>query len=220
MYDNLGGNPVIPAADLLDMQSPANRSGVGNARRGSVPQVIGKAPGLVAWRDAGNGDLSMVFALGANPSDGWREADGSATRTPNNLSTLATVDGDHATYDPVTGVLEALTVDQDTEAVATAMSAGKYLISGLYAANGTLDPKAYSAVKVTVTTSVSGSTESYILDKNVVSGPTLDDAVAWSVVVTLPVAEDITISAQVVDEAGDLVATGEVIFTLNPMQSV
>lgn len=86
-YTTLGGKTVIPAADLLDLQSPANRPGNGNARVGSVPQTIGKRPGMLAWRDAGSGALSLVFATGGKSSSAWREADGSSSRTPTNLAT-------------------------------------------------------------------------------------------------------------------------------------
>jgi hypothetical protein len=41
-YTNLGGKPVIPAADLLNLQSEANKPGVGAARVGATPHALGK----------------------------------------------------------------------------------------------------------------------------------------------------------------------------------
>lgn len=77
-YPKLGDFTVVPAADLISLTSPANvRS---PARLGD--QGFGKRAGMVVLRDAGSGDLRMVFATGDAPDAVWKVVDNSATYTP------------------------------------------------------------------------------------------------------------------------------------------
>lgn len=79
-YSLLGLYPIIPAADLTSLTSPANRS-KGTAVT-AYDGPIGKHAGMLAIRDAGGGDLRMVFATGSAPADVWKVVDNSATYTP------------------------------------------------------------------------------------------------------------------------------------------
>lgn len=77
-YPKLGDFTVVPAADLISLTSAANRKSP--ARLGD--QGFGKKAGMRVIRDAGGGDLRIVFATGAAPSDVWKVVDNSATYTP------------------------------------------------------------------------------------------------------------------------------------------
>lgn len=77
-YPKLGRYTVIPAADLLNIASSANVRGP--ARLGDAG--FGKRAGIEVLRDAGGGDLRVVFATGDAPSAPWKVVDNSATYTP------------------------------------------------------------------------------------------------------------------------------------------
>lgn len=214
-YPQLDGKPIIPAADLLDMQSSANRPGVGNSRVGSVPSILGKTGGLLAFRDAGSGNLSLVFALGANPSDGWREADGNATRTPLNIGAFTPAAG--CSYS--SGLLTADGVDDPTATTTiTALAAGTYNISGVATAEGTLAD--HDAPKLVVT----GATDGVKLTKifrgkfHPTAAENATDREAFSYDFTLAVAQNVTITLSCVNEAGALEA-GSSYIVINPLQS-
>lgn len=77
-YPHFGPFPVIPAADLLDIDSPANAKSA--ARHGDAG--IGKYAGMIVVRDAGSNDYRLVMAMGATPASVWRVVDGSTNYTP------------------------------------------------------------------------------------------------------------------------------------------
>lgn len=77
-YAQLGNLTVIPSADLTNIASPANIKSA--SRLGDAG--IGKRAGMIAVRDAGGGDLRLVFATGDLPEDVWKVVDNSATYTP------------------------------------------------------------------------------------------------------------------------------------------
>ena len=77
-YAKLGALTVIPSADLTNIASAANVKSP--ARLGDAG--FGKRAGMIAVRDAGSGDLRLVFATGSAPADTWKVVDNSATYTP------------------------------------------------------------------------------------------------------------------------------------------
>lgn len=77
-YPKLGDLTVVPSADLINIDSPANVKSP--ARLGD--QGFGKRAGMIVVRDAGSGDLRLVFATGSAPSAVWKVVDNSATYTP------------------------------------------------------------------------------------------------------------------------------------------
>ena len=77
-YSRLGKLTVIPSAHLTDKDSAANARSP--ARRGD--SGFGKRAGMICVRDAGSGDLRLVFATGDAPTDPWKVVDNSATYTP------------------------------------------------------------------------------------------------------------------------------------------
>lgn len=77
-YSKLGDLTVVPSADLISLTSAANRKSP--ARLGD--QGFGKRAGMIVVRDAGGGDLRLVFATGSAPADVWKVVDNSATYTP------------------------------------------------------------------------------------------------------------------------------------------
>lgn len=77
-YTKMGNLTIVPAADLIDVTSPANVKSA--ARLGDAG--FGKAAGMIVVRDAGGGDYRLVFATGAEPDDVWKVVDNSATYTP------------------------------------------------------------------------------------------------------------------------------------------
>lgn len=77
-YPKLGDLTVVPSADLTDIDSPANAKSP--ARLGDTG--FGKKAGMIVVRDAGGGDLRLVFATGSAAADTWKVVDNSATYTP------------------------------------------------------------------------------------------------------------------------------------------
>lgn len=77
-YTKLGDLTVVPSADLTDVDAPCNAKSP--ARLGD--QGFGKRAGMIVVRDAGSGDLRLVFATGSAPTDTWKVVDNSATYTP------------------------------------------------------------------------------------------------------------------------------------------
>lgn len=216
MYTNLGGLPVIPAADLLNMQSSANKPGVGNSRIGSSPYVMGKEGGDLAFRDAGSGALSLVFATGSLPSSAWRAADGSASYTPLNLSTFTPAAG--CTY--AAGLLTADGVDDPTATqTITSLAAGTYIVSGEAACEG---PSAadVDAPKLVIT----GATDGVLLSKvftaarHATAAESASPKEAFAYSFTLTVAQNVTVALSNVNEAGSLEA-GSSYILLNPLEA-
>lgn len=214
MYTLLGTYPVIPAAELLDMQSAANRPGVGNSRTGSVPQILGKRGGLMAMRDSSG--YSMVMALGAKSSDGWRVVDGSATYTPVNVVPAASgwTIGADSTY-----AANLLTTDAGNDAAGRAfqtiaLKAGTYRMTVTMAGEG--DDEDYEVPRLRIksgsVTAGVGATD--VVDAIVGSAEFLHATAAESlatkqekeVVFTLASDLSVTFTIDVVDEAGALVA--------------
>lgn len=77
-YAKLGDLTVVPSADLTNIASPANAKSP--ARVGDAG--FGKKEGMIVVRDAGAGDLRLVFATGSTPAATWKVVDNSATYTP------------------------------------------------------------------------------------------------------------------------------------------
>ena len=217
-YSKLGTLPIIPAADLLDMQSAANIKGVGASRIGDSPNPLGKVAGMLAMRDAGSSNYSMVFATGGNPSDVWRAADGSASYTPLNLSTWTV--GGNSTYSA-----GLLTTDGSNGAAGrvvqtiTGLAAGKYIVTGTSAAEGTVSN--HTAPRLAITGSVTGALVTKIFrtyfDATAAENATVKEAFAYEL--TVPTAENVTFTMDIVDEADALIA-GSAYITLNALESI
>ena len=77
-YSKLGDLTVVPSADLTSAASAINARSP--ARLGDTG--VGKRGGMIVIRDAGGGDLRLVFATGDAPTDTWKVVDNSATYTP------------------------------------------------------------------------------------------------------------------------------------------
>lgn len=77
-YPKLGNFSIVPSADLTSATSAANAKSP--ARLGDAG--FGKQAGLIVVRDAGGGDLRLVFAHGSAATDKWEVLDGSAEYTP------------------------------------------------------------------------------------------------------------------------------------------
>jgi len=77
-YPKLGDLTVIPSADLTSLTSAANAKSPG--RLGDAG--FGKKAGMICVRDAGSGDVRLVFATGSAAADVWKVVDNSATYTP------------------------------------------------------------------------------------------------------------------------------------------
>jgi hypothetical protein len=216
MYTSLGNYPIIPAADLLDLQSAANRPGNGNSRVGSVPYILGKVASQFAWRDAGSSAYSLVFATGALSSSKWRLCDGSADYTPVNISTWTV--GADSSYSS-----SLLTTDAGNDAAGRAsqsmtLTAGTYVIRGTSTAEGTLAN--HAAPRIRVGTSV---TNGDLLTKILrdayhataaESGTHAEFATEFVVATT----GTIYITLDVVDEDGVFVA-GSAYVSLSPLES-
>jgi len=218
MYTNLGNLPVIVAADLLDLQSSANKLGSGNSRIGSSPYVLGKRPGMLAWRDAGSGALSLVFCLGALSSSAWELADGSATYTPTNLGSFT----DGADTDYADGLLT--TDGGDDAAGRTAqsltLSAGVYIVSGTAAIEG--DDEAHTAPRIRIGTSAAGTQiASKVVGRGAADESAAEDATpkdTFQFKITVASTATIHFVLDVVDE-DDAIAAGSAFITLNPLES-
>lgn len=223
MYPTLDGLPVIPSADLLVMHSEANRPGVGAARTGSTPRALGKRPGMEAWRDAGSGALSLVFATGAKTSDGWRACDGSTSYTPVNINPLAagyTIGAD-CTY--VSGLL---TSDGGNDAAgrcvqSVTLTAGKYRLSGTAAYEGTRFDHVTPLIRI-------GTAADAIEYGQVIVGRTAGHTTAaedanpketFSIDFEKPTDGATVFTLRLVDEAGALIA-GSAFIRLNPLEAI
>lgn len=214
-YTNLGGKPVIPAADLINLQSEANKPGVGAARVGATPHALGKRPGLMAWRDAGA--LSLVFSKGGNSAAAWRAADGSADYTPLNIGAFTPSAG--CTYS--NGLLTADGVDDPTATqTITALAAGTYVISGSAACEGPTDADVDKPLL-----KVTGATDGLLINKSfsgarhataAESAPVKEQ---FSYTFTLTVAQNVVITISNVNEAGALEA-GSSYIVLNPLEAL
>lgn len=224
-YTNLGGKPVIPAADLLNLQSEANKPGVGAARVGATPHALGKRPGLMAWRDAGGGDLSMVFSTGGKTSSAWVRADGGATYTPANI--VAFDVGADSTYS--NGLL---TTDGGTDAAGqlievVELAAGKYFFSGLAAGEGTVgETPNFTAPRVRVGTGASGSgpfttriTKVFKSNIHPTAAESQDPKEEVGFTLTLTEPRFVHILIDIVDEA-NAVSAGSAYITLNPIEAI
>lgn len=220
MYTNLGGKPVIPAADLLDLQSEANRPGVGQARTGSSPAALGKRPGLRAWCDTGSGNLSLIFATGGKSSDAWREADGSASRLPVNLGAF-TVGGD-STYSA-----NLLTTDGGNDALgrmtqSMTLSAGKYFVSGVAASEGA-SSASYKAARIRVGTDTSSNIASIaskvvgVTQRHTTAAEDQSPKEDFGFIITVASTGTIHFTVDVVDQAG-AIAAGSAFISLLPLE--
>jgi hypothetical protein len=215
MYTLLGSYPVIPAAELLDLQSAANRPGVGNSRTGSVPQILGKKAGLLALRDSSG--VSLVFALGDKSSDGWRVVDGSATYSPVNVNPAAggfTIGAD-STY-----AANLLTTDAGNDVAGRAfqtiaLKAGKYRMVATIAGEGASDEDYVTArlrIKSGAVTAGVGATDvvTQIVGSNEFIHATAAESLATKqekeIIFTLATDLSVTFTIDVVDEAGALAA--------------
>lgn len=215
MYDTLGDYPIIPAADLLNLQSAANQFGVGNARIGSNPSVLGKTPGLLAWRDAGAGALSLVFSAGADSSSVWRAADGSASYTPVNLSTWTPAAG--CTYS--SGLLTADGVDNPTASQVVALKAGSYFVSGEAACEGPTSGD-YDAPLLEITGATDGALHSkvYSAARHPTAAEDADPKQDFGFIITLTADQNVTFKVSNVNEAGSLEA-GSSYILLNALEA-
>jgi len=216
MYTRLGSHPIIAAADLLDLQSSANHAGNGNARIGSTPYVMGKRAGMFAWRDAGAGALSLVFASGAASSDFWRACDGSASYTPVNISTWTV--GADSTYSS-----SLLTTDAGDDAAGRAtqsmsLTAGTYVLSGTSTAEGTILDHAAPRIRVGTSATNGDLLTKIFRDAYHATAAESGTHAAFSTTFTVASAATIHFTIDVVDEAGALVA-GSAYLTISPLEA-
>ena len=214
-YPTHGGWPVIPAADLINLRSNANM--LGDSRVGASP-VLGKRPGMNAWRDGGSSAYIWVFSTGGKTSDAWRACDGSASYTPLNLSTWTV--GADSTYS--SGLL---TTDGGNDAAGrvaqtiTALAAGTYIVSGSAAAEGVVANHVAPRLRVT------GSVTSSIITKvfRTVLHPTAAESASpkesFAFAITVPSAQNVTFTFDVVDE-DDVLAAGSSYITFNPLEAI
>jgi hypothetical protein len=215
-YTSLGNIPIIPAADLLDLQSQANKPGNGSARVGEASPVLGKKAGQLAFRDAGSSAYSLVFALGANSYDAWELCDGSATYTPVNLGSWTV--GADSTYSA-----GLITTDAGDDAAGRAtqsitLTAGEYVLSGTAAAEGTLGSHVAPRIRVGTTVS-NGDILTDIFETNI--GTVAEDVSPKeevNQVITVATTGTVHFTIDVVDEAGAL-AAGSAFLSLNLLQS-
>lgn len=214
-YTQLGGKPVVLAADLLNLQAGANKLNVGDCRTGSSPSAIGKKPGLMVWRDAGAGALSLVFATGGLTSSEWRAADGSASYVPVNISTWTVAAG--CTYSA--GLLTADGVDNPTASQVIALKAGTYFLSGTAACEGA-SAGDVDAPKMTVTGATDGAliTKTYTASRHATAAESADPKETIGETFTLTVDQNVTIALSNVNEAGSLEA-GSSFILLNPLEA-
>lgn len=219
-YSTLGNLPVIPAADLIDLQSNANKPCVGNTRVGAVPSVLGKRPGMRAFRDAGAGALSLVFATGGKSSDAWREADGSASRTPTNLGAFT----DGADTDYAAGLL---TTDGGNDAAgrtaqSLTLTAGTYLVSGTAAVEGA-SASDYTAPRIRVGTGAGGSQIASkvvgVTARHATAAESADPKEDFAFTIVVGTTGTVYFTLDVVDEAGAL-AAGSAYITLNALEAL
>ncbi len=219
MYNKIGNYPLIPAADLINLQSPANTKGVGNSRIGSSPYVLGKRGGMVAIRDAGSSVYAFVFATGDKTSDAWETVDGATTYTPLNIG--AFTNGADTTY--ADGLL---TTDGGNDAAGrttqtiTSLQAGKYYVSGTYAAEGSASD--YVTPRLKITGATDGNYYNRALGKAAIHATAAESAnpkADFGFEITLTVAQDVVITLDIVDEA-NVLAAGSAFITLNPLESV
>lgn len=220
MYPKFGDYPVVPAADFLDMQSSINRVGRGSARIGDSPFTTGKQGGFIAIRDAGASAYSFVFAQGDNTSSAWKVVDNSATYTPLNLTSSYTVGAD-STY--AAGLLTTDGGNDDAGRVSqtiTSLPAGKYRVSGSFAAEGSASDYVQPRLKV------AGATDGDYYNKGLgkdfrhaTAAESADPKGTFSFDITLTVAQNVVFTLDLIDEAAALVA-GSAYITLNALEAV
>lgn len=217
MYTSMGGFPIIPAADLLDLQSAANIKSFGNSRVGT-PYAVGKKGGLNAWRDAGSGAYSWVFSTGDDSSSAWRACDGSASYTPVNLSTW-TVGGD-STYSA-----GLLTTDAGDDAAGRAtqsmtLTAGRYVLKGTAAIEGSAVD--YVAPRIRIGTSATNGdilTDIFLAARHNTAAESADPKEEINQYFTVAVTGTVHFTVDLVDETGTLVA-GSAFILLSPIEAV
>lgn len=207
---------TILAADLLNMQSPANRHGYGNVRRGATPELLGKYAGKIAIRDAGSGDHRIVIATGPKPSDRWFCVDGSASYVPLNMGAFTPAAG--CSYS--NGLLTADGVDNPTATqTITALAAGTYYISGVAAAEGPL-PTDLRKPRLIVSGATDGTllTKYYSAARHATAAESATNKEIFGDSFTLTVAQNVTIGISVVDEDNAL-ASGSAYILFNPLEA-
>lgn len=214
-YPTHGGWPVIPAADLINLRSDANMSG--DTRVGSSG-VLGKRPGMNAWRDGGSDAYIWVFSTGGKSSSAWRACDGSASYTPLNLSTWTV--GADTTY--TSGLL---TTDGGNDAAGrvaqtiASLPAGTYIVSGSAAGEGVVVN--HVAPRLRITGSVTATISTKILRTNLhpTAAENADPKESFAFAITIPSAQDVTFTLDVVDE-NDAIVAGSSFVTLNPLEAI
>lgn len=214
-YSTMGGMPIILAADLLDLQSAANRGGDTRIGTGSV---LGKKPGTNAWRDAGSGAYSWVFSMGGNSSDAWRACDGSASYTPTNLSTWTV--GADSTYSA-----GLLTTDAGDDAAGRAtqsltLTAGRYVLKGTAAIEGSAVD--YVAPRIRIgTTATNGSilSDIFLAARHATAAESASPFETINQIITVAATGTIHFTVDLVDEAGVLVA-GSAFISLSALEAI
>lgn len=212
MYSTLGGKPVIPEADALNLQSAANKGGDTRVPYSS----IGKRPGMLVWISSGGTNNILAFATGGKSSDKWQLADGNGDYVPTNISGFTPAAG--CTYS--SGLLTADGTDDPTASQVVALKAGKYYISGTAACEG---PSAadIDAPKLVVEGATDGVllTKTFTEARHATAAESASPKQSWGYSFTLTVDQNVTIEISNVNESGALEA-GSSYITFNPLEAI
>ena len=212
-FDKLGGLTIVDQADVLDLQSAVNRKG--DTRVGG--DAIGKRGGLeVLVRLTSGSTLTKAFALGPLSSDAFRTVDGSANFTPVNLVAFTPAAGCTHTA----GLLTADGVDDPTATQDVVLKAGKYRLTGLATAEGTVGTHDKPLMVITGATDGVLSSADYSASLHATAAEDQLDSARESIEVIFELTVDQTVTFDIsnVSEA-DVLQAGSSYIALDPLEA-
>lgn len=157
-YTRLGAYPIVPEAELTNLASAANKPGDNRVGGDSGGKYKGKK---VLVQLTSDGTLKEAYAVDKLSSSAWNIVDGSASIVPVNILSagggIAWTVSAGCTY--TAGLLTADGVDDPTASQTVTLKAGKYVIQGTAAYEGTTSD--YDAPRLRV----SGATDGALITK-------------------------------------------------------
>lgn len=215
-YPTFGSYPLVPQADLTNLQSKINKNG--DTRLGG--DGSGKRAGMEIYVDEGSDVYSKAVAKGELSSDKWMDMDGGTQGLPVNLldsgGGAGWTESTGCTY--ASGLLTADGVDDPTTTQTVALKAGSYILTGEAAAEGTTSD--YDAPRLEIDGATDGSLVSEIFTGAIhaTAAESADPKEAFTVEFTLTVDQNVVFDLSNVNEAGALEA-GSSYIVLNTLEA-
>jgi len=215
-YPTFGSFPLVPQADVLDLQAQININSDTRVGGGGS----GKRAGQVIMVDEGSDVYSWAAAFGALSSDKWIDAQGATAFLPVNLLNSGGGAGwtESAGCTYAAGLLTADGTDDPTTTQVVALEAGTYRLTGTAAYEGTATD--YDAPQLEIDGATDGSLHSEIFTGalHATAAESASPKESFSLTFTLTVAQNVTFDLSNVNEAGALEA-GSSYIVLDTLES-